>query len=347
MQVGEPVTGTPSVKNDETKLFRCDWKNCKENHLAEVDYADKKNVKHNSGDNKGPLEDAKQTPWGIKSYGMLSKDQRKYGFMRPQWSYPDDEDYYLAAKKSNIQKRINSNKFKQSDLPPSIVQIILDPNVKGSDLIALAEHSVDPKVAKTLSTRNCFPYREQFADWSEKKRRSEGYPPIQKTYNYPCEAHHLLSKQFFGGELGGKFSDLNHNAELIGWNVDAPENGIMLPRFVVDIVCHGLPQHEGNHNATDYNESVAEILKYVQKYSLKLCKANIEGKTPTSQKRLIARLNRASRRVRKHIMQWHKGFLLRPDNLEARDAAYRRINVLLLFDEVDKGYPLVPPEEQP
>lgn len=343
MELCEPVAVALPHQSESEKLHKCEWKNCNENHINAVNYSEKQNVQHNGGSNKAPLENANNTPWGFGIYGMTAKDKRKFGYSRPQWSYPGDEDYYLSAKKKNIQQRINSNKFKKTDLPSSIVQIIEDPSVSGNELIALSDHPVQPKVAKTLSTRNCFPYRDRFADWSETKRKKEGFPPIQKPYDYPCEAHHLLSKQFFGGALGGNFSDLNNNAELVGWNVDAPENGIMLPRFVVDIVCHGLPQHEGNHDATDYNESVGEILKHVQKYSRKLCRSNVEGGSPTTQKHLLNRLNRASLQTRKKIIEWHKGFLLRPDNLEARENSYLRINTLVLFDNIKRNYyPKVP-----
>jgi hypothetical protein len=331
------------TSDDNVQTHKCDWHNCEENHLAAVDYADQVgDVKQSGGDNKDVCEDNHYTPWGIGAYGMKAKDQRKYGFNRPQWSYPGDEDYFLEAKKKNIVDKIQKNRFKQSDLPAEIVAIINDPTVGGEELIAIGDHQVKPQVARFLGTRNCVPYRDKYADWSEAKRRREGVPRIMTEYSYPCEAHHLLSKQFFGGQLGGDYTDLNENAKLVGYNVDGLENAIMLPRFVVDVVCHGLPQHEGNHNATDYNQSVGKILKTAQKWSLKRCQSNIQGGEPTSQRRLVARLHRASRVVRQHIMEWHRGYELRPDNRGAREDAYKRIKLMLLFDDIERGYPNVP-----
>lgn len=339
-QVVGSVGLAPGSDSDQEPV-ECDWKICAKTHTATVDYPKAAKLAGDSKVLSNNLAAEKKTPWGMGRLAMIARDRKRF-LGRPQWSYPGDEDYFLSAKKSNIEKRIKEGKITASDLPPSILALMQDPTVKGGDLIALNEHPTPPKIAKHLNSKNCIPWRSTY---SNPTLLPDGTPRVMRPHDYPVEAHHLLSEQFFGGGAkAGDYPELNANAELVGYDVNCHENGINLPRFPVDVVCHGLPQHEGNHNATDYNRSVGKLLAAVQKWSLKQCKTCIGGK-PTSQMRLIQRLHRASGMTYEKITQWHKGFMLRTDNHQVREEAYRRIKTMLLFDQIQSGYPPVPVSE--
>ncbi len=333
-QLNQPIA-SEAGSDDSVKPVDCKWTQCKSNHQQSIAYPDNGVL---DGANDANLTSTDRYPWLIGEMGGLPRDRPRF-LGSPQWSFPAREHYLLDAKKKSITSRIASNKLSRTDLPAPILAIVDDPTVSGESLVSLGPLAGTDKVADVafeLNTRSCLPYEERFSDWGEKR--------IKKPPTYPCEAHHLLSKQFFGGEMGGGFEDLTANSKLIGYDVNCYTNGIFLPRFAVDIVCHGLPQHEGNHDATDYNKKIGNVLRTIQNKSRKFCQ-NDQLATMEPQKKLLTLLRTKALYVRRKVVEWKSGYELRPDNHERRKAAYDRIKLMLLFDGVDRGYPPVAASE--
>jgi hypothetical protein len=329
-QVNQPVAVvTTSDASQET--FDCKWTQCKKNHQQSITYPDDGVL---DGANDTNLTNTDQLPWLIGVLGGLPRDRPRF-LGSPQWSFPAREHYLLDAKKKAITSRLAANKLNRADLPGEILAVVDNATISGEALVSLGPLAPTANVADVafeLNTRSCLPYEAQFSDWGDKRIYT---PP-----RYPCEAHHLLSKQFFGGEMGGGFEDLTANAKRIGYDVNCYTNGIYLPRFAVDIVCHGLPQHEGNHDATDYNKKVAKVLRTVQNMCRKYCQNDQLG-TMEPQRKLLRDLEKRAALVRQKVVEWKSGYELRPDNHQRRKAAYDRIKIMLLFDGIDRGYPPV------
>jgi HNH/ENDO VII superfamily nuclease len=333
-QLNQPIA-VVTGSDDSEETHGCDWTQCKSNHKQAFTYPNDGVL---DGANDTNLANTDQFPWLIGTLAGLPRDRPRF-LGSPQWSFPQQEHYLLESKKKSITSRLAASTLNRADLPAEILAIVDNASISGETLVSLSPLAGTPKVADVafeLNTRSCLPYETQFADWGDKR--------IYRPPKYPCEAHHVLSKQFFGGEMGGGFEDLTANAKRIGYDVNCYTNGINLPRFAVDIVCHGLPQHEGNHDATDYNKKVSKVLRTIQNKSRKYCQRDQLG-TMEPQSKLLTDLERKAAFVRRKVMEWKPGYELRPDNHERRKAAYNRIKLMLLFDGVDRGYPPVPASE--
>jgi len=82
---------------------------------------------------------------------------------------------------------------------------------------------------------------------------------------YRIQAHHLIPVD----ELQ-RTGTLKSNAILAGWDIDALENGMFLPRDKMDIAIHELQQHSGSH-CGKYTAPIRELLREIEKDSEKAC----------------------------------------------------------------------------
>lgn len=137
---------------------------------------------------------------------------------------------------------------------------------------------------------------------------------------YHTQKHHLVSINLFKN-----VAKLKHNATLIGYDVNAPANGICLPSFTLDIVRHDLQAHRGSHPNNLYNSKIQPLLEDLEQRSAKYCEPEKSGACEF-QKRLLGDLDRLSRRVESRVRAWD--WLLRSDAVAERTSAYARLERL-------------------
>jgi len=129
---------------------------------------------------------------------------------------------------------------------------------------------------------------------------------------YRTQAHHLISVNLFDG-----VEKLAENAELVEYNVNDKENGIMLPRYTIDIVQHNLQRHCGSHVPL-YNENITMFLKDLQNKSISWCEKGLQEHVKIS-------LNIFSAKIARNIKNWKKGWLLNHGSRDYQKDAYDRI----------------------
>ncbi|WP_299489904.1 AHH domain-containing protein [uncultured Shewanella sp.] len=132
---------------------------------------------------------------------------------------------------------------------------------------------------------------------------------------YPTQKHHLISINLFT-----RVPKLKHNAELSGYDVNHPKNGICLPAFRFDIAQHGLQCHRGRHPTSLYNDKISVKLKILQNEFKKLCLKNDNNK---HSEQLIKELNILSSDIAKKIKNWK--YLLRTDAFADREFSKERM----------------------
>ncbi|MBN1961017.1 MAG: AHH domain-containing protein [Deltaproteobacteria bacterium] len=131
---------------------------------------------------------------------------------------------------------------------------------------------------------------------------------------YMTEKHHAVSVKLFSN-----YSDLTHNAKLIGYNVNDKENGICLPCFIADIVRHDLQCHRSHHPPA-YNNRVSELLEELEQKSLTYCSKN-------KQVVLKQKLENIARRTMTNIENWVPGWYLRSNAQKEREDSYANANL--------------------
>ena len=145
-------------------------------------------------------------------------------------------------------------------------------------------------------------------------------PAASLTYPaYHTQKHHLISVKLFKN-----VKDLDHDAKLIGYDVNHKKNGICLPSYVVDIVQHDLQCHRGNHPNDFYYVNIVPLLAEAEKRCIKYCHSDISGRVE-NQKNLINDLNNISQRVESKIKNWK--WLLRSEATnERKESRYQLAN---------------------
>lgn len=147
---------------------------------------------------------------------------------------------------------------------------------------------------------------------ADKIRKANEKHADNKYPEYRTQAHHLISVKLFDS-----VPNLAKNAELVKYNVNDKENGIMLPRYTIDIVQHNLQRHCGSH-APMYNENVSKFLKNLQDKSQTWCKKNLQEFVKRS-------LEMYSLRIKQNIQDWKNGWLLNHGSRDYQKEAYDRI----------------------
>ena len=148
-------------------------------------------------------------------------------------------------------------------------------------------------------------------------RKSMVAKAIQLNYPaYHTQKHHLISIHLFK-----QFDKLKKNAELAGYDVNHPKNGICLPSFKFDIIQHDLQLHKGPHPQDLYNDKIEPFLEKLEVRLSKICSDKADGKH--HQKETIKQLDTLSNYLYKKIKNWD--YLLRTEALEDRDFAKQRL----------------------
>jgi hypothetical protein len=154
----------------------------------------------------------------------------------------------------------------------------------------------------------------------EYKKESSRFADKASSLKYPqyhTHKHHLIPVKSID-----KFNTLKHNAKLIGYDINHPNNGACLPTYQIDIVQHDLQRHRGSH-PKKYKKAVAKLLRSVEKMSSKYCILDSNGEKK-QQLRLISDLNRKSKHIYELIKSWqllvHKKALIYRARSQARFA---------------------------
>ena len=134
---------------------------------------------------------------------------------------------------------------------------------------------------------------------------------------YHTQKHHLISINLFKN-----FPKLKHDATLIGYDVNAPKNGICLPSYTLDIVRHDLQAHRGSHPNALYNSRILPLLERLEQRAAKYCEPERNGACEF-QKQLLGDLERLSREIENRVREWD--WLLRSEAPTERTAAYERL----------------------
>lgn len=134
---------------------------------------------------------------------------------------------------------------------------------------------------------------------------------------YHTQKHHLISINLFNN-----VAKLKSNATLVGYDVNAPANGICLPSYTLDIVRHDLQAHRGSHPNNLYNSKIQPLLEDLEQRSAKYCEPEKDG-AYEFQKKLLGDLDRLSRKVESRVRAWD--WLLRSDATAERTEAYARL----------------------
>jgi hypothetical protein len=133
-----------------------------------------------------------------------------------------------------------------------------------------------------------------------KRLREDGGSYETMTYEYVTQAHHLIPTT-----LLKETSTLKENLVLIGYDCDAPANGMMLPQFKMDIPLHHLQAHEGNH-PPDYMRPIRDELRRIEIAADGICSVDTEG-TIASQKQVAMAIDALSSRARMKILAIRTG----------------------------------------
>jgi hypothetical protein len=134
---------------------------------------------------------------------------------------------------------------------------------------------------------------------------------------YHTQKHHLISVKLFKN-----VAKLKHNANLIGYDVNAVPNGVCLPSYVLDIVRHDLQAHRGNHPNNTYYSKIQPLLEDLEQRSAEYCKPELEGECEF-QKRLLEDLHRLSRKIEGRLKAWV--WLLRSEAVAERAESQARL----------------------
>jgi hypothetical protein len=118
--------------------------------------------------------------------------------------------------------------------------------------------------------------------------------------DYLTQGHHLIPTT-----LLNKTGTLKKNIELIGYDCDALENGMMLPEKDEHIPLHHLPAHRGYH-PSEYMSQIQKVLQQLEKDAEAFCLADTDGDLQP-QKQLIRLLNALSNRARGKILAIRTG----------------------------------------
>lgn len=130
---------------------------------------------------------------------------------------------------------------------------------------------------------------------------------------YHTQKHHLISVKLFTN-----VPTLSHDVKLVSYDVNAKENGVCLPSFIVDIVRHDLQCHRGNHPNNLYYDKISPLLREKEKLFATYCATDIAC-TAEPQKRVVDDLNRLSQRIEGQLRAWK--WFLRSDAVAERVAS--------------------------
>ncbi len=83
--------------------------------------------------------------------------------------------------------------------------------------------------------------------------------------DYKVQAHHLIPST-----LLKHMGTLKHNIELIGYDVDCEENGLVLPEYAIDQPLNRLPEHRNNH-PPGYMDPIKDILAEIEEFFDGIC----------------------------------------------------------------------------
>lgn len=129
--------------------------------------------------------------------------------------------------------------------------------------------------------------------------------------DYPVQGHHIIPVEAFSSD---ELKALKTNITLIGWDINAPENGIFLPTLAPDMLRHNLQLHRGPH-PKDYEQSIKTELKEIQTECLNYCKDD-------KQEQLIKELNELTEEIKQYLEKIDEElppeYLLRNDTLELK-----------------------------
>jgi hypothetical protein len=120
--------------------------------------------------------------------------------------------------------------------------------------------------------------------------------PHPNQANYRFQAHHLIPSTVLKGK-----STLKHNIELIGWDVDCNENGMILPWYAIDQPLNELPQHLGNHPAA-YYDPVQKVVDQIEEDYDGICYLDMTGEMGP-QAALIGELHALANKAKQMILK--------------------------------------------
>jgi hypothetical protein len=120
--------------------------------------------------------------------------------------------------------------------------------------------------------------------------------PHYNQKDYKVQAHHLVPSTLLKHS-----GTLKHNLELVAYDVDCQENGLVLPEFAIDQPLNRLPEHRGNH-PPGYMDPIREELNAIEDSYDGICYVDQTGELGT-QLCLVKELHAVADKAKQMILR--------------------------------------------